>query len=60
MNDAVDPKQDMGSKRLPLDNVAAHETTIAFGVKEILEAFPEAVYTTDAFGKITFFNTAAA
>ena len=60
MNDAIDPNQAIGSERVQLDNVAVHETTIAFGVKEILEAFPEAVYTTDALGKITFFNTAAA
>lgn len=60
MNDAIDPNQAIGSELVRLDNVAVHETTIAFGVKEILEAFPEAVYTTDALGKITFYNTAAA
>lgn len=43
-----------------VDNVAVNENTMAFGVKEILEAFPEAIYTTDALGKITFFNRAAA
>lgn len=34
---------------------ATHE----MGVQDILEALPEAVYTTDARGLITFFNTAA-
>lgn len=34
--------------------------TREMGVHDILEALPEAVYTTDASGLITFFNTAAA
>lgn len=33
--------------------------THEMGVHDILEALPEAVYTTDASGLITFFNTAA-
>lgn len=35
------------------------EPASAFAVQDILEALPEAVYTTDAHGGITFYNTAA-
>lgn len=38
------------------------ETSIApnMGLNDVLEALPEAIYTTDAKGLITFFNSAAA
>ncbi|MGK9419011.1 PAS domain S-box protein [Pseudomonas cedrina] len=33
---------------------------LTFGLREVLEALPEAIYTTDASGLITFYNKAAA
>ena len=49
--DSIDPSPPIGQPlRGPLGEIA---------IQAILEALPEAVYTTDADGRITFFNSAA-
>lgn len=48
------------SRHSPMQGSDLSSPPLSMGLREVLEALPEAIYTTDAKGLITFYNKAAA